>query len=514
MPLVEPQTRGDVTHSAATWATIEDCWRDADLTYLLDQTQLEIYDFIRNSPASLNYISASRQLGKSFDLLVIAIEDAISNPGKRVNYIAKTFGSLKKMMEESMQLIVAQAPPELRPVFVESKSRWVFPLEGPARGAFIQLVGADEVRGADTARGGAVVTNIIDEAGFIACLEYLLNSVVKPMGLRTMAKTILATSQALSPDHYSNEIEDTCARNGTLITRDLWSPGLQTREQKEKFVAANAADAGLTVEQYKLTTAFRREYMCERVVESSLAIIPEFPAARVAMVEAGERAVRPAWLDLYVAGDPGMDDLTGILFGYSDFRRSRFVIEHELLLDRANTQTIADAIGEVMRAHYPAEQDDLRAVKMKSIRLVSKDDFAFVIKPYKATFDDSGKRLCADMYQYHGLQFSPYVELDREASINVMRLEIQAGHVEIHPRCVHLLRQLGSAIRSKPGGDMARSKRDGHFDLIAALRQLIREWDKAHNPFPAGHDFDPLTQARREPQRARSRSMVDVLAGK
>lgn len=512
MPFVNPETRGDVTHSATTWATIEDCWRAGDLTYLLDETQLEIYNFIRATTGQ-TYVSAARQLGKSFANLAIALEEAIANPGKRVNYIAKTFGSLKKMMEESMAIIVCQAPPELRPEFVESKSRWVFPYDGPARGAFIQLVGADEIKGADTARGGSVVLNIIDEAGFISCLEYLLNSVLKPMGRRTLAKTILSTSPALSPDHYSCDVEDTCATNGTLIMRDYWAPGMLTREHKQRFLESEARDAGMTVEQFMATSTFRREYMCERVLETSLAVVPEFPAARVAMVEAGRVAVRPAFWDFYVAGDPGMDDLTGILFAYADFRRSRLVIEHELLLDKANTQTMADAMGELMRVHYAAEPDDLRAAKMKSLRLVSKDDYAYVLQPFSATFDDAGKRLCADMWQYHGLQFSPYTETDREASINVMRLEIQAGHVEIHPRCVHLVRQLGSAIRTKPGGDMARSKRDGHFDLIAALRQLIRSWQKSHNPFPADYGFDPMTQARRELPK-RGKPMLEVLAGR
>lgn len=513
MPFVEPQTRGDVTHSAATWSVIEDSWRAGDLSYLLDQTQLEIHAFVLDSVAGLVFVSAARQLGKSFQNCVLALETCIANPGKRVNYIGKTFGSLKKMMEESMLLIVEHAPPELKPVFLESKSRWVFPYDGPARGAYIQLVGADEIRGADRARGGSVVLNIIDEAGFIDCLQYLLEAVIKPMGRRTFAKTVLTTSPALTPDHYSCKVEDRCITNGAAIMRDYWAPGVSSWEDKQRFLEREAKDANLTVEQFMLTTIFRREYMCERVIETSLAVIPEWPGARVAILEAGRVAVRPPFWDLYVAGDPGMDDLTGILFAYADFRRSRLVIEHELLLTKANTQTIADAMGELMREHYPAQPDETRSVKLKALRLVSKEDFAFVVLPYSATFDDAGKRLCADMFQYHGLQFSPYTETDREASLNVVRLEVQQRHIEIHPRCVNLVRQLGAAIRTKPGGDMARSDTDGHFDLIAALRQLVRRWNKTRNPYPADYGFDPNTQARRDPIR-RGKSLADVIAGR
>ncbi len=445
---------------------------------------------------------------------MIALEDAILNPGKRVNYIAKTFGALKKMMEQTMAFIVAQAPEELRPAFVTSDSRWQFPKDGPAHGAFVQLVGADEVGGADTARGGSVVTNIIDEAAFISCLEYLLNSVIKPMGRRTGAKTILSTSPAFSPDHYSCEVQDACVANGANITRDYWSPGMQSEQEKWEFVRSEAKAANLTVEAFMATTTFRREYLCERVLEKDLAVIPEWPDVKVRVLEAGRVAVRPPWFDLYVAGDPGMDDLTGILFAVSDFRRSKLVIENELLLAKANTQTIADAMGEVMREHYSCPEDDLRSVKFKALRLVSKTDFAYVVKPFRATFDDAGKRLCADMYQYHGLQFSPASNADPEADINVVRIELNGLHIEIHPRCVNLVRQLGTAVRTKPGGDMARSKKDGHYDLIAALRYLVRIWERGHNPYPPDFNFDSKTMTRGFTPGHRGKSLGDFLSGK
>lgn len=507
------EMRGDVGHSVATWRTLDDCWRAGDLTHLLDQTQLEIYWFVRNNPSKTIFVDAARQLGKSFVMVVIAIEDCILNPAKRVNYIAKTFGALQKMLEQTMAFIASQAPPELRPMFVTSKSRWQLPVEGPARGAFIQLVGADEIGGADTARGGSVVTNIIDEAGFISCLEYLLISVIKPMGRRTRAKTILSTSPAFSPDHYSCEVQDACIATGSSITRDYWSPGMQSLEEKWQFVRDEAKAANLTVEVFMLTTAFRREYLCQRVLDTALAVVPEFADVKTKIIEAGRVAVRPPFWDLYISGDPGMDDFFGLLFGYSDFRRSRLVIEDELLLQKANTQTVADAIGELMKVRYPCDPDDVRSVRMKQLRLVSKDDFAFVVKPYSAVLDDSGKRLCADMYTYHGLQFSPALKDDRETAINVMRLEIGACHIEIHPRCVNLIRQLGTAMRTKPGGDLARSKKDGHYDLIAALWYLVRSWEKTHNPYPAGYDFDPKTQVRGD-RPARGRTLEDFLAGR
>ncbi len=503
------ETRGSVAHRRDTWQTLDECWRAGDLRHLLDETQRDIYDFIRGSTARTLYVSASRQLGKSFVDVVLGIEEAIRHPGKRVNYVAKTFGSLSKMMEGSMALVIEQAPPDCRPVFVASRSRWVFPASGPGRGAFIQLVGADDIGGADTARGGAVVFTVIDEAGFIDCLEYLLNSVLKPMGLRSLAQTVLSTSPALSPDHYSCQIEDACAAQGALITRDYWSPGLLSREQKVAFLEGEASALNLTLEQFLLTSTYKREYGCQRVLDTTLAVVPEFPEVRAAVVEAGRVAVRPPFFDLYFAGDPGMDDLFGGLFGYLDFRRHRFVVEYELLLAKANTSAFADAWRELMKEAYPCEQADTR-----SMRIVTRTDAFNVVRPFSAVLDDSSKRICADLFTDHGLSFAPALKDDREAAINQVRVALTKGVLEIHPRCTHLIAQLGSAIRKKPGGEMAHSRLHGHYDLVASLWYLVRSIVWSRNPYPLDYSFNPKTMTRRPPPQSRGLSMAEVLAGK
>ncbi len=487
------EARGSVEHSAQHWHTLDALWRRGSLSHLLDQTQLEIYNFIRSSKSKTVYVNASRQLGKSFVDVVIAIEDCLRNPGARVNYIAKTFGSLKKMIEQTMGFIIEQAPPDCRPVFNVSESRWQFPVDGPAVHGFIQLVGADETRGADRCRGGSVVTNIVDEAGFIDCLEYLLNSVIKPMGLRSDAVTILSSSPAFTPDHYSCEIEDACYANGALIKRDYWSPGLLSFSEKTAFLEAEARALNLTVEQFKKTTTYRREYGCERVLDETLAVVPEFAEAKDRIVV--ERH-RPPHYDLYISIDPGMDDLTGILFAVTDFRRSRLIVEHELLLAKANTRDIFNAISGVLASCYPSTYEDKRSMLLNEANGIK--DVHYVVRPYSTIADDTHKRLSADLHEYHGFSCSPAAKDDSEGAINLMRLTIQAGQTEIHPRCTGLVRQLSNAVRVKPGGDMARSKRDGHYDLVDAFKYLVRSWNRSHNPYPDDFDFDPQTETRRE----------------
>jgi hypothetical protein len=167
----------------------------------------------------------------------------------------------------------------------------------------------------------------------------------------------------------------------------------------------------------------------------------------------------------------------------------------------------ADAFVDALVEFYPCPQDDVR-----HMRVVTKDNAFTVVQPHSATLDDTTGRICADLFTYHGLQFSPALKDDREAAINAMRLEV-ASRIEIHPRCVGLIRQLGTAVRVKPGGDMQRSKKDGHYDLVSSLWYLVRSIDWTHNPYPVDYGFDVKTMTRgHEPKRGRS--LAEVLAGK
>lgn len=482
-----PETRGAVTHDASTWAVLDECWRRGSLEHLLDSNQLGIYSLIFASAVLQFVVEASRKIGKSYLLGVIAFETAEKNPGKRINYAAPSGKEAIEITHPIMTQIASQAPADCKPVWKPSIGHWEFP-----NGAFIVLFGADDVAAADRGRGPESVLNIVDEGAFCPVLFYLLESVLAPQTLQTRGRTIIASTPPVSPGHEFSDVADNAAKLGAYVHRDIYSHGRMTRAEIDEYLTQRAQSRGLTLEQYKLTTDFQREYGALRVLDSNLAVVPEFPGVRARVIEAGRVAVRPPYFDLYFAGDPGMDDLFGGLFGYLDFRRSRFVIEHELLLSKANTKAFAEAFQQVLIERYPCPQDDVR-----SMRVVTGENAFNVWKPHSAVLDDQGKRICADLWAYHGLSFSPALKDDREAAINAMRLEV-ASRIEIHPRCESLIRQLGTAVRTKPGGDMARSKRDGHFDLISSLWYLVRSIDWARNPYPNDFGYNPHTQTRRE----------------
>lgn len=459
--------RGGISHSPATWDALDDLWRIGSLEHLLDSNQLEMYQAIYATPVLQFVIQASRKIGKSYLNGVIAFEAALRNPGKRINYAAPSGKECVEITLPIMTQLASLAPDDCRPEWLPSKGHWEFP-----NGAFIVLFGADDQAAADRGRGPESILNIVDEGGFCPVLFYLIESVLAPQTLQTKGRTLIASTPPVSPGHDFSGIAEAAAAQGAYIHRDIYSHGRMSRQEIDDYLSQRAASRNMTLEQYKLTTDFLREYMAEMVLDSNLAVVPEFPGVKSAIVKEVER---PPCFDLYISGDPGMDDLTGILFAVGDFKRAKLVVEHELLLHKANTQVIADAVNSVLLNYYPD------------------------VTPFSAVVDDSSKRICADLWNYHKLSFAPALKDDSEAAINVMRLEVGARNVEINPRCINLIRQLGTAVRKSPGGDMARSKRDGHYDLVASLKYLIRSWNKSHNPYPADWGFDRHTMGRREP---------------
>ena len=489
-------TRGSVTHESETWRTMDDCWRAADLLHLLDANQLEMYRAIFGCPVLQYVVQASRKIGKSYLMAVIAFEACLRNPGKRVNYAAPSGKECVEMTLPIMTGLAALAPDDCRPVWAPSKGHWEFP-----NGAYVVVFGADDEAAANRGRGPESILNIADEAAFCPVLFYLVESVLAPQTLQTRGRTILASTPPVSPGHDFVSMAEAAATHGAFLHRDIYSHGRMTREEIDEYLTQRAVSRGLSLDDYRKTTDYLREYMAQTVLDSNLAVVPEFPLVKDSIVK---ETVRPPFWDLLVSGDPGMDDLTGILFAVTDFRRNKLVIEFELLLQKANTKSIADAVRDVLVANYPSTVDS-----PNSLRVVLPTDFAFVVKPHSAVMDDASKRICADLWAYHGLSFSPALKDDSEAAINAMRLEVGGRHIEINPRCVNLIRQLGTAVRKAPGGDMARSKRDGHYDLVAALKYLVRSWDKTHNPYPTDYGFDRHTQARRE--RPPPRTLASVL---
>jgi hypothetical protein len=221
------------------------------------------------------------------------------------------------------------------------------------------------------------------------------------------------------------------------------------------------------------SVAFRREYLVERIISEDDAVVPEFNAAL------REKIVipvtdHPEFYDRYVSMDIGFRDLTVILFAYYDFRRSRLVIQDELVL--RGTQVISDILA--------------AQVKHKEKTLWSSPYTKEAIAPYLRITDNNNPILIADLQIKHQLTFLPTLKDQKEAALNNMRLLIKSEQIIIDPRCTTLITHLSSAVWDRAKGlSYARSSDHGHFDAVDALVYLCRNVNFNRNPYPDGYQF-------------------------
>lgn len=473
-----------VQAAAARKEAVSALWRRGELSWMLDSNQEGLYR--EAQPHSSFVVEAGRKVGKSFLACIIALETGIRHPGSRTNYACPTSKMAYEIVVPVVEQIAREAPAELRPEWSSQTGHITFPGDGPARGSYTVLGGCEDEKKADRLRGPQAQANILDEAGFIGPLQYTLTSVLNPQLIRTGGKTYTFSSPPFSPGHEFGALADAHALHGAYAHRDIYSCTLLSRARIDEYIAGEAAARGLSVEAFKATSDFKREFLALRVVDESRAVIPEWS-------QGGEQACvkehpRPAgfhWVDRHVSLDPGGSrDNSGALFAYVDFAGGGVVVvEDEILMFKATTRSLAEAIRERELALW----GDL---KVRS-RVV--DDPT----PWDLVVNDFANE--------HSLYFAPARKDNRDQAINKLRMMIASRKFIVHPRCVHLIRQLRNAILNKQSKDMMRSTTDAHFDLVAAAWYLCRDVDPTHNPYPKDWDLQPnqrraFTPANLSPQ--------------
>lgn len=446
-------------------------WRAGDLAYKLDTTQLDLYEDIKASPQKLWATEGARKLGKSYAHGVIALETAIANPGKQINWGAVTAKACRSILVPILEEISQDAPPECKGHYYAQDNQWRLP-----NGAFIQLFGAETKADCERARGPSSILSILDEAGFHPLLEYLVDSVLSPQMRRVrrlvgtfVGLTLLVSTTPYTPGHAFCQMADSASLRAAYRNFTIYDSGFESLEEIERYIASEAEKKGLAVEAYKQTSTFQREYLSRRVVDTEAVVFPEFHASREKVVRKWERPIGfERFIYRRVALDLGMVDKTGLLFGYIDFTNAKIVVEAERLLDKPNTSDIAAVIAEVEASLWP----DANPSRVSRV------------------IDDPQGRVVLDLWELHRLRTEKATKDNRLASIGLIRTYLSAGTLVIDPSCVHLQKQLLEAMNTPNGKDFQRTT-DGHSDLAAALMYFVRGASLTLNPYPS--DFDALS---------------------
>jgi hypothetical protein len=403
-------------------------------------------------------IGSSRQIGKSFAMTALAIEQCIKQPNSIVKFIAPKVKDIRRIIAPLIREITSDAPSDLRPTFKTQESVFRFP-----NGSEIQLAGTDNGH-AESIRGNKAHLCIIDEAGFCDDLNYIVNSILIPTTTTTGGKIVMASTPPKSPDHDFMMFLRSAELEGRFLKRTIYDNPRLSREDIQRLAEALGGEKSID---------FRREYLVEIITSEEDAVVPEFNKELQSKIV--KEWPKPPYFDAYVSMDIGVRDMTVILFAYYDFQHAKVIIEDEL----------------VFRGNKVLTDDLAYSIKQKESELWTNKYSGETKKPALRVADNNNLILINDLQIKHDLGFLPTLKDNKDAALNNMRMLLRTEKVLINPKCKTLIMHLESAIWDKSRTKYARSADKGHFDAVDAASYLLRNINMNKNPFPANYNFSP-----------------------
>ena len=445
------KSRADVSQFTAEQRRHE-LWRRGVLVpWLAFPVQQRMAEAIHASPHKKYVINSARRLGKSYLLCLLAQEYARQHPNSQIRYAAETQRSVKKIILPLMKQIMETCPKELRPRFNSHDGVFLF-----NNGSEIHIAGA-AMDQADSLRGTACDLAIVDEAGFIDNLEYLVDSVLLPQTMgRRHARIIMASTPSKTPDHpFVSKYMANAMAEGAYSRYTIFDNPRITPEEIEEFKKEAGGET---------STTWRREYLAEVVTETENALFPEANTGGL-MDELVLEVRRPRFFLPITAVDLGYTDYTGVLFGYYHFQLARIVIESEILVNKCTSLEIVELIK--------ARERELWGHVVPRTRIV-----------------DGNAMAIADMNELHKFHCRTPDKSDLAANVNRVRNALNARELLFHPGCTNTIAQVRFATWDTQRKSFSRSSNGGHWDLAAALIYLLKHVDRTTNPIPADYGYD------------------------
>lgn len=404
----------------------------------------------------------SRQVGKTYWALAKADEIARANPGTQLRVGTAFKADIETIVRSNFRNVLSTCPDRLRPQYKASVGTYQYPNE-----AEIKLVGLD--KNPDQMRGNRLRLVVIEEAGFVDSdvLRYVLDSVVSSAQLREAdARTILpSTPPEEGQEHYWCELADACSLAGsyTKITIDEAGFPPEAIAKLEKKLGGRDS------------VAFRREALCERIVDTTKTIIPEWDSNR--NVGAYERPRYFGFLKKFCFLDSGVRDKTVGIVGYYDFPKAKLVCEAEFALQGSEVTT--------------------RAIYESFAKLEA--DLGYE-NPIRYS-DNDNIILLQDLDTDHQMHFIPTSKDTLPAMVNNLRLWVKDQRVILLPTCPLTARTMKSGLWNKDRTEFKRSVALGHCDALASLMYGVRNVETyAHiNPIPVGFGTDLANNFFRNP---------------
>lgn len=461
-------------------------WLRGDLSWKLHTAQKILDETFREAKGQLFVGNCSRQWGKSYWAVTVAIEYALKIPKAQIRYGAAFQSDLVDFIIPAFDKILDDCPDSIKGKKVGKF--YVFP-----NGSRIKLVGLD--KNPNGLRGNTLDLIIIDECGFVTNLDYIYKSVIVPATLhRPNCKIIFISTPPSTPAHTFVDYVQKAETEGSYVKLDIYTNPLISEDDIQRMADEMGG---------RESTTFKRECLCEFITDSDLSIIPEWQDKYIQEIERDEFY---QYYHKYVGMDLGVKDLTADIYGYYDFKRAALIIEDETEMSgpSMNTELLVGAIR--------AKENDLWGNKENP-----RDANGSPV-PFRRVSDNNWPILMLDFSAIHNLTFIETSKDNLEAMINEVRLMVQAGQIIVHPRCKKLIGCLRYGVWDSKKKSFARSSVYGHFDHLAALIYLVRNLAKGTNPIPATHGFEAhkawLGHVKDKNQSANARTISESLRPK
>jgi len=437
-------------------------WNSGRLKYKLQSKQKGVYDTIKSSPEEQIFcIVCSRGFGKTFIGATFAIETALKNPHVNILILSSTLKKLRIIVKPAFETLLADCPPDLRPSYNSQDSVYRF-----QNGSCVYL-GAAEKGHVVNLRG---IHNIglvmLDEVGFFGDeeesypLDYVVEHILNPMFLRSKvkARTLMMSTPPDTPSHPFKIYFDAAKLKGCTASFDIY----QSDIPPEKIAEAK--------ERCKDPLAWRREYLCEWVVDTNRLIIPEW---RETYETDYTQDAAFKYHNKYFSLDIGSVDKTVGHLAFYDFPKATLFV-----------------VDEIIREGREWTTDDLAA----QIKATEELRWGQGAKVSKRVGDTNNQILLSDLTRLHNLAIQATGKDNLNAMVGYLRMMVNQGRVKVHPRCKLTIQSLREGIWNAKKDEFARTTALGHMDAIASLVYLARNVDVHQNPIPATFGFDPATQ--------------------
>lgn len=437
-------------------------WRRGDLSWKLHKGQKELYDMYYNGNMRQMTWLLARRSGKTYCLVLLAIEQCLRNPNSIVKFLAPTKTQLDTNLRPIFKKILADCPTEYSPTYVARQYIYYF-----KNGSEIQLAGTDNGH-AEKLRGGDSHIWIIDEAGTCDNLDNIIKDILIPTTLITKGKGLLASTPPKDPEHEFIRILEKAEAQGSLVKKTVFdNPMVTQKDIQEMIEELGGVDSD----------ACKRELFCQIIKDTNVFVIPEFTDE--VQSEVVREWPRPPFYDAYVGMDLGGKDLTVALLGYYDFRNNKIIIEDEVVMDfRKPGNHLKKLTDELLKKEEELYNNIYtNEVRRPSLR-VSDIDYIVMNEIYNLS---------------NGLlNFQPAKKDDADTAINDLRMLLANKKIIIHPRCKTLIHHLKNVKWAKNRKQFARTTDENphHYDAVDALKYLVRHVNFSKNPYPAHYDLN------------------------